>query len=229
MTKANFVRNLVRSAGSNPFKAFGLTPSRVFLGAFTSFAVVYFLFQKHLLPDSCAKVVSKILFYPTFPITVLLRLGNYWTKVDDTLILGCAPMGFMGHPDQLHSLGVRGVINMCYEYDGPKAYYSRLGMKQLHLPTIDHCEPSVEKLKDAVEFIKLHKSRGEKVYVHCKAGHGRAASVALSWLIHENRDKSPKEVNRLLGSKRKVRSTLYDQKNMKSFAQWVNTIDGQLK
>ena len=127
-----------------------------------------------------------------FFLSAILRIGNYWTKVDDTLILGCAPMGFLGHPDALYGLGVRGVVNMCYEYSGPKANYAKLGIKQLHLPTVDHTEPSVECLKDAVEFIKEHKKRGEKVYVHCKAGHGRAASVALSWLISENADKSAK-------------------------------------
>lgn len=37
-----------------------------------------------------------------------------------------------------------------------------------------------------MDFIKEHKERGEKVYVHCKAGHGRAAAVALCWLMHEN-------------------------------------------
>jgi hypothetical protein len=31
---------------------------------------------------------------------------------------------------------------MCYEYEGPKEYYSELGIKQLHLPTVDHFEPT---------------------------------------------------------------------------------------
>ena len=52
---------------------------------------------------------------------------------------------------------------MCYEYDGPVKDYERLGIKQLHLPTIDHFEPSVESMTRAVEFIKDHKARGEKV------------------------------------------------------------------
>jgi atypical dual specificity phosphatase len=44
----------------------------------------------------------------------------------------------------------------------------------------------------AVEFISSFKEKGEKVYIHCKAGHGRAASVALCWLIHENPNMSAK-------------------------------------
>jgi hypothetical protein len=44
----------------------------------------------------------------------------------------------------------------------------------------------------AVAFIQEHKDRGEKVYVHCKAAHGRAASIALCWMLHNNIGKSPK-------------------------------------
>ena len=72
-----------------------------------------------------------------------MRLGNYWTVMDDTVILGCAPLGMLGIPQKLHDLNVRGVINMCNEFSGPEKAYERLGMKQLRLPTDDHFEPNV--------------------------------------------------------------------------------------
>jgi len=97
----------------------------------STIVVVWILFQKKLLPHNTAKFVSKLLFYPTFPITAMMRYNNYWTKLDNTLILGCAPMGYMNHPDKLYKMGVRGVINMCYEYPGPKSHYARLGIKQV--------------------------------------------------------------------------------------------------
>ena len=116
-------------------------------------------------------VISKILFYPTFPITVLARLGNYWNIIDKTVILGCAPMELLGHPQKLHEMGVRGVVNMCSEYSGPSSYNS-VGITQLHLPSVDHYEPSVTQYEEAVAFIQSYHAKGEKVYVHCKAGHG---------------------------------------------------------
>jgi atypical dual specificity phosphatase len=186
-------------------------------GLFAFAAITYAAFQKKLLPKPISAVVSRIFFLPTLPITALLRLGNYWTPIDDTLMLGCAPVAILGHPEKLHKLGVRGVINMCYEYDGPKDSYALLGMKQLHLPTVDHFEPSVTYLNEAVAFIEDCKSKGEKVYVHCKAGHGRAASVALCWMIRQNPSMAPKDVNSLLREKRKVRKTLYEQKNIREF------------
>lgn len=103
------------------------------------------------------------------------------------------------------------------EFEGPTNYYSELGIKQLRLPTVDHYEPSVENMKEAVKFIKEYQLRGEKVYIHCKAGHGRAASIALCWMMAENPTISPKDVNAMLSSKRKVRTTLYKQPNIQAF------------
>lgn len=172
----------------------GLGGSVSFIRAVYSFvgvcAITYLLFQKKLLPLPVAKIVSKVFFYPTFPFTAILRLGNYWTKVDETLYLGCAPMGLLKHPKKLYDMGVRGVVNMCYEYEGPVSSYKELGIKQLHLPTVDHTEPSVESIQKAVAFIEQCQKDGQKVLVHCKAGHGRGASVALAWMIHENNKKN---------------------------------------
>jgi hypothetical protein len=99
-------------------------------------------------------------------------------------------MAILGHPQALWSSGVRGVVNMCCEYSGPVAAYKDIGMKQLRLPSVDHFEPSLEYMQEAVNFIASHKKRGEKVYVHCKAGHGRAASIALCWMISEHKNTS---------------------------------------
>ena len=36
---------------------------------------------------------------------------------------------------------------MCEEYGGPAHKYKKLGIEQLHLPTTDHFEPTVEDMK----------------------------------------------------------------------------------
>ena len=183
------VHNNLQSDSSISLKAIAM---KLFYFFFAGSAVVLFMFQKKMLSKSTSKVVSRIFFFPTLPITILMRIGNYWTAVDDTLLLGCAPIGCLGHPSQLYELGVRGVINLCYEYDGPKGFYSELGMKQLHLPTVDHFEPTASQITEAVRFIQDYKNRGEKVYVHCKGGHGRSASIAMCWMMNELPDVSPK-------------------------------------
>ena len=50
--------------------------------------------------------------------------------------MGAAPVGFLGHVDELRAKGVVGVINMCGEYRGPLEEYNRLGIEHLWLPTV---------------------------------------------------------------------------------------------
>ena len=87
-------------------------------------------------------------------------------------------------------------------------------VEQLRLPTVDHVEPSVADLRAAVDFIGRASRRG-KVFVHCKAGHGRSAAVAYAWLLKKNLGKvAPFEVYEGLAAKRGVRKNLWRQPNL---------------
>lgn len=133
-----------------PFKATTPPPPHSSLGAHVSLSklgiliklgfrymlgvtvILYVLNQKHMLPKSIGSVVSRVLFWPTFPITVSGRIGNWFTEIDDVVILGGAPIGFCKIPERLyHDYGVRSVVNLCEEYRGPVHKYKKLGMKQL--------------------------------------------------------------------------------------------------
>jgi atypical dual specificity phosphatase len=63
------------------------------------------------------------------------------------------------------------------------AQYEQAGIEQFRVPTIDFTPPTVESIKSSLEFIERHAARGGKVYVHCKAGRGRSATVAMCYLI----------------------------------------------
>ena len=83
--------------------------------------------------------------------------AGLWTFADETVLIGAAPLGFLGHPRTLKELGVSGVVNVCSEYAGPVGEYKRLCIDQLHLPVDDHIEPSLEDMQSAVRFISEHK------------------------------------------------------------------------
>ena len=114
----------------------------------------------------------------------------------------------------LPSTQVRGVVNLCEEYRGPTQSYKRLGMRQLWLPTTDHFEPSVEDLESAVNFIAEHEAIGKRVYVHCRAGHGRSAAVVFAWLLAKDPKTDMKKLNQELCQLRDVRRTLWKQHNI---------------
>jgi atypical dual specificity phosphatase len=131
------------------------------------------------------RFVARGLYYPTLWMNVLLgrwlKIRNWWDEVDESCILGAVPMG--GDPKLLRELGVTGVVNMCEEYPGPVDEYQRLGIEQLWLPTTDFQHPTPEMVQRGAEFIQRHKESGGRVYVHCKAGRARSATVVLWWLV----------------------------------------------
>ena len=85
--------------------------------------------------------------------------------------------------DRLLRRGITAIVNMREEEysDEDKGIG---GERHLHLPTLDHTPPSINDMKCGVDFIskeiEQHKGR---VYIHCRAGCGRAPSMAAAYLI----------------------------------------------
>jgi atypical dual specificity phosphatase len=157
------------------------------------------------------RLIARAAFRPTILWNQLLyRIvpgRSYWDVIDDTVVMGAMPLP--QHAPQLFALGVRGVVNLCEEYGGPVAAYREGGLTQLHLPTVDFTAPCYADVVRGVAFIREHAARGEKVYVHCKAGRGRSATLVLCWLM-ENEKIGPEEAQRrLVARRRQVVSRLW--------------------
>lgn len=110
-----------------------------------------------------------------------LKRRDWWTAIDDHVILGALPLP--ADVPKLARLGVRGVVNTCEEYRGPALEYEQHGIKQLRMPTIDFTHPAEVDIDKAIDFIDAHVRADHRVYVHCKAGRGRSATVAICWLM----------------------------------------------
>ncbi|KAF9323089.1 hypothetical protein BGZ91_003840 [Linnemannia elongata] len=87
---------------------------------------------------------------------------------------------------------VQDIVNMCAEFKGHIQTMKELGLVQCWLPTRDFSTPSVESIWAGVRFIEKcekgwrdepEEKRGA-LYVHCKAGRGRSATVVLCWLVY---------------------------------------------
>ncbi len=74
-----------------------------------------------------------------------------------------------------------------------------------------------------------------KVYVHCRAGHGRSAAIVYAYLMSkeaENTDVDDidmEKLNKELCAKRNVRKTLYKQPNVNQFRDWLRVIGREKK
>lgn len=135
-----------------------------------------------------SQLYADTVFYPTLWWNMLLgrvlNVRNWWDEVDENIVLGAFP--FASDVEKLAEIGVKAVVNTCAEYAGPVTQYERFGIQQLRVPTTDFTHPTLESLEQATAFIEEHTSQGNRVYVHCKAGRARSATVVACWLIRSS-------------------------------------------
>lgn len=128
--------------------------------------------------------VSRALYFPTYAWNLLLgrllKTRRWWDPIDPLVILGARPSS--ADALRLHEQGVRAVVNMCEEYEGPQTEYRRLGIDQLWLPTVDFNPPSLEDVEKGVAYVQKNVQELKTVYVHCKAGRARSATILICWL-----------------------------------------------
>ncbi len=145
---------------------------------------------------------ARTVFYPTLCWNMLLgrwlKVRNWWDEIDENIVIGALP--FASDVEKLAALGISGVVNTCQEYAGPVAEYDRFEIQQLRVPTIDFTHPTLESIQRSVQFIADQVDAGGKVYVHCKAGRARSATVVVCWLIRQGMTRE--EAQKLLLEKR---------------------------
>jgi len=132
-----------------------------------------------------ARDFAEAVFYPTLWWNCLLgrilKVRNWWDHIDPHVIVGAYP--FPQDVEPMRRAGVRAVVNTCEEYEGPLEEYARCYIEQLRIPTIDFTHPQLDDVKQAVEFVQQNVEQGHTVYIHCKAGRARSATIALCWLM----------------------------------------------
>ncbi len=134
--------------------------------------------------DTLLRLFAKLMYYPSLGYRNLMCVVGGWHRwdwIDDNILLGRIPRR---HEIQdLHNEGIGAIINMCDEFSGHTSQMTRFNIAQLRLPTIDLVCPSQESLLRGIAFIEQCVRDEQKVYIHCKAGRGRAATMALCYLI----------------------------------------------
>lgn len=84
---------------------------------------------------------------------------------------------------------IRGVVSMNEDYElrllsNSAKEWKKYGVEFLQLSTTDIFEtPCQEKLIKGVDFIYKYKELGGSVYVHCKAGRTRSATLVGCYLM----------------------------------------------
>ncbi|MFQ5491471.1 MAG: dual specificity protein phosphatase family protein [Phycisphaerae bacterium] len=134
--------------------------------------------------NAILRMAARVAFYPTLGFSrAMERLGrwNRWDWVDDHVLLGAMPS--RSDLSRLQAMGVGAVINLCREFRGHTDELAERGLEQLHLPTVDYHSPRPADVLVGIRFITAKVEAGGKVYVHCKAGRGRSATLVVCYLM----------------------------------------------
>ena len=141
-----------------------------------------------------SEMFARLSFLPTLAYNVILEKVTgraWWNRMDEKVVLGALP--FRGeHAQKLISeerIGAVVSMNEDYElryFSNQTAEWNELGVEFLQLATTDIFEaPSADKLKRGVDFInKITQEKPESsIYVHCKAGRTRSATLVGCYLM----------------------------------------------
>ncbi len=176
-----------------------------------------------MLSPRLSRYYAQSMFYPTLAwnywLARVLNQRRWWDRIDPLVIVGAFPFG--RDVAGLYREGVRAVVNTCEEYAGPIVQYEHHGIDQLHIPTTDFTHPRIEDVNRAVDFVQRHVEHGDSVYIHCKAGRARSATVAICWLM-KYRGHSIDEAQKLLLEKRPhINPRLTERPVVRQFAESI--------
>lgn len=153
---------------------------------------------------------ARVTFYPTLFYNVVMEritTRNWYDRIDETVILGALP--FRRTTKQLiDDENIKAVVSMNEDYElsllsNTEKEWRKHNVEFLQLSTTDIFQaPSQEKLQDGVNFINKFRNVSSRklgntstvdghnepgtVYVHCKAGRTRSATLVACYLITKN-------------------------------------------
>lgn len=84
---------------------------------------------------------------------------------------------------RLERADIRASVNLRTEFDD--AAHGLALDHYCHLPTVDDDPPSLDHLQRGVDFIEQMVEQGQKVYIHCAGGVGRAPTLAAAYFVRQ--------------------------------------------
>jgi protein-tyrosine phosphatase len=107
-----------------------------------------------------------------------------YSKITDQVYLG-AQHG-RGGLQTLQEEGIEAVVNLRDESDDEEK--NLLLTDYCYLPVVDNTAPRITDLEQGVQFIREVVEAGDKVYIHCASGVGRAPTMVAAYLIAEGEE-----------------------------------------
>lgn len=136
---------------------------------------------------------KKLKYETSLAYTKYQSKGVWWSHIAPfKLYLGALPLKNEGHLEEISKLGVTCVLSMVENFeieDGwanipvKKEDWEEKGIEVMHIEAVDFLPLKHEEIERGVDFLAQMLEKGETVYVHCKAGRGRSATIVIVYLM----------------------------------------------
>ena len=134
-------------------------------------------------------LLPRILFYPTLVHNICLEKvtnKNWYDYITETILEG---LPFKSMTKRLTDVEkVKGIVNITEPYEtrclcNTSEDWQKYSVDQIHISVPDFtASPSIKQMLSAIQFIKQFENTG-RVYVHCKAGRSRSATIVAAYLM----------------------------------------------
>lgn len=138
---------------------------------------------------------QKELKYELSLLYALASNKDWWNPIiSEKIVLGAIPLG-PHHAERLQKQeNIGAVLTILEDFElaegiaqpiSSENWKSR-GIEQHHIKAVDFKGVPVQQIQEGVQFLEEQIQAGKKVYVHCKAGRGRSATIVLAYLLKKN-------------------------------------------
>ncbi|CAJ0951527.1 unnamed protein product, partial [Mesorhabditis belari] len=180
-------------------------------------------------------MLTSFLFYPSLGYNLLRnqiqpKKWMWYNRIDDGLVLGAMPFKSMKE-DLIKKENVGGVVCCTEPYELKAAWkamngddWKAEGVEFHAIPMTDFFGSAARgELQKAVNFMKEINDKGKSVYVHCKAGRMRSATVATCYLM-QKKDWLPNVAFEFIkGSRPQVLLRSTQWRTVNEYRRWLDT------
>ncbi len=117
----------------------------------------------------------------------------WWNRITPyNLYLGALPLKNKGHLDKIVGLGVTHLLSMVEDFEIEDGWFNKpvkendwadLGIFFKQIRVVDCLPLKKEQIDEGIDYLTEILATGNVVYVHCKAGRGRSASIVIAYLM----------------------------------------------
>ena len=136
-------------------------------------------------PDGTVSAMAVVVFAPYLVLALIIAAICRWSlretvcnRISERLYVGRRLLGRESRILEKHE--ILAVLDLTAATPEPRKV--REGRMYRSLPLLDGSAPSLKTLGDGVDWL-LEQSKKGPVYVHCAAGHGRAALIGAAYLL----------------------------------------------